>query len=208
MLFRKIAVSLLLQFCYNIYIYIYIYIYYSLAREAYEEQLRNSYPGIVIQSIEVQYSWNITNLHSYTRGAFKKLIKSKIETENQRYLLEWSKSYKKVETKNYENKPLKMQSYLMSLNLRDSRVIFRRNCYFLPCVRLNFKSDKKYKSEGYLCPDCLALDPSVSHPDHQDGLLSCLGNSDLRVGRDLTNLKQEAAYYRDVISRRTQRYGG
>ena len=75
-------------------------------------------------------------------------------------------------------------------------------------VRLNFKSDKRFKAEGYLCPDCLSLDPQVSHPDHQDDLLTCQGNSDLRLHRDLSDQKQEAEYYRDVIARRVQKYGG
>ena len=173
-----------------------------------EEQLRNAWRGIVSSSTETLSEWNITDLHCYTKRAFKKRIRCKIQEENHQYLLQWSQSYKKVNTEKYANKPLKIQPYLLNLNLQDARTIFHRNCYFLPCVRLNFKSDKKNKSEGYLCPDCLAIDPPVSHPDHQDSLLSCLGNSDLRVGRDMTNLKEEAAYYREIISRRTQRFGG
>ena len=101
-----------------------------------------------------------------------------------------------------------MSPYLKNLSLHDSRVLFRKNAYMLKTVRLNFKSDKRYKAEGYLCPDCLSLDPPVSHPDHQDELLTCQGNSDLRLNRDLSNQIHEAAYYRELIARRIQKYGG
>ena len=74
-------------------------------------------------------------------------------------------------------------------------------------VRLNFKADKLYKKGKFECPDCLTLVPPIHHPDSQELLLTCVANRDLREGRDLSNLKEEAEYYLRVISRRTQKYG-
>ena len=78
----------------------------------------------------------------------------------------------------------------------------------LKTVHYNFKSDKRYIDEGYLCPDCLALDPPVSHPDNQEELLTCQGNLDLRLNRDMSDQKHEARYYRELIERRIQNHGG
>ena len=129
-------------------------------------------------------------------------MKSKIKKKNFQDLLEWSLKYKKVDTEKYKNNPHEIGSYLKNLNLHDSRILFRKNSYMLQSVRLNFKSNKRYKAEGYLCPDCQSLDPPVSHPDHQDKLLTCQGNSDLRLNRALSDLEQEAGYYRELIVRR------
>ena len=59
---------------------------------------------------------------------------------------------------------------------------------------------------SHLCLDC--LDYPVSHLDGQESLLSCQGNSNLRLGRPLSDIKQELEYYRKVIERRTEKYGG
>ena len=115
---------------------------------------------------------------------------------------------KKVKIENYENGDFKIKEYFKSLNLHSSRTIFRKNSFMLKTVRSNFKSDKRYKAEDYQCPDCLALDPPVSHQDTQEALATCQGNSDLRQGLELGNLKQEATYYQAIIARRLQKYGG
>ena len=73
-------------------------------------------------------------------------------------------------------------------------------------VRHNFKSNKKYEAEDHLCPDCLALVPPEKHPDTQEQLLHCKGNKDLRRGKDLGDERDEAQFYREVITRRNQRY--
>ena len=78
----------------------------------------------------------------------------------------------------------------------------------LKTIRSNFKSDRRYKAEDYLCPDCLALDTPVSHQDTQEALATCQGNSDLRQGLELNNLKQEAEYYQSIIERRIKNFGG
>ena len=86
-------------------------------------------------------------------------------------------------------------------------MIFRRTAGMLKTVAMNFKSDKRYKAEGFLCPDCLALDPPVNHLDTQEALFTCQGNSDLRQGLDLNILTDEAKFYREITQRRSEKYG-
>ena len=145
------------------------------------------------------------NVQCFSKSAWKKAIKRRLKLKNDQDLLSWSSTYKKVNTDNYKNNQVKLNPSYKTLNLEDSRVLFRKNSHLLHTVRHNFKGNKKYKAEDYLCPDCLALDLPVSHPDDQDNLLLCQGNSDLRQGRDLRDIKQELAYYRAVIERRNQK---
>ena len=180
-----------------------------LARECFEDQKRNQiHDSVVTECLEQLNQWGIHNIDQYSKQQWKKEMKMSMKKKNFQDLLQWSMKYKKVDTEIYRSKPYEMGSYLKNLNLHDSRILFRKNCYMLQTVRLNFKSNKRYKAEGYLCPDCLSLDPPVSHPDHQDELLTCQGNSDIRLNRDLSEPKQEAAFYRELIAKRTQKYGG
>ena len=73
---------------------------------------------------------------------------------------------------------------------------------------MNFKQNKKYKSEKYKCPDCMKLNPTQTHIDDQDTLTSCEGNKDLRSDLNLNDLSQLAEYLRRVIDRRIQRDDG
>ena len=107
-------------------------------------------------------------------------------------------------TKNIRNIP-----YLKTLNLTNARTIFRRNSFFLASVRKNFKGNKEYRKDDYMCVNCLNLNPPVFHADTQESLLrSCQGNMDLIREKDMSRLENEAKFYRDVAERQIQLFGG
>ena len=136
-------------------------------------------------------------------------MKQKINSRNKDELIAQSKGLKKIHTECYEKEPLKIEPYLLELNLADARVIFRRNFQLLQSVQLNFKNDPKFRAGGYLCIQCLALDPQVRHLDSQDALLDeCQANRDLHVKYNLNDLQQEASFYREITERRNQLSGG
>ena len=121
------------------------------------------------------------------------------------------KNIKKIDFKQYENEEedLVLQPYFKTLNLIDSRTIFKRNSFTLNTVRENFKGNKQYRKEKYMCVNCLALDPPLEHPDNQGSLLrSCPGNLDLQQGEMMRSLEGEARFYRKVDERRVQLFGG
>ena len=180
---------------------------HSLGSECYQAQ-KKGLPGIVTECLEIFKEWNITGVEAYSKWSWKRLMKSKLALKNAGDLFQWSQGYKKINIKCYERNNLKTKDYLKNLNLEKARVIFRKNCGMIKTVRSNFKNVKKYKAEKYLCPDCRHLEPPVSHVDKQDLLTHCEGNRDLREGLELSDLSQLAEYFRRVIERRTQRYGG
>ena len=180
----------------------------SLWREFYEIQNSHNFPSIVTQCKEYLDRWKVGEIRNYSKVQFKRMIRKKMLVQNFEDLSDHAKGLKKVNIENYDKSEFKLKDYFKSLNLQSSRIIFRRNSHMLKTVRTNFKSDKKYKAEGFLCPDCLTLDPPVSHQDTQEALATCQGNSDLRQGLDLSQLKQEADYYQSIITRQTQKFGG
>ena len=150
----------------------------------------------------------MNNHQSYFKTAWKHKVTKKIRMKNAEDLVNWSQTYKKIDSQEVKKKLKQQNPYYKTLNLRESRTIFRKNSYILQSIRMNWKNHKKYKSEGFKCIDCLALVPPVSHPDHQDILLTpkCQENSIYRQGRDNSILKHQVHFYVDVISRRKQRY--
>ena len=126
------------------------------------------------------------------------------------------------------------------MKVADARLAFKIENYVVPTVKLNFKSDKKFKSEGYLCSDCrIEVTGPVSSSevtvnsklvtesltdvrvrgkenipgasplyqgfiDSQSHILNfCTANTELRRGKDLNDLSDCVAIFKEVILRRT-----
>ena len=71
----------------------------SLAREFFEEQKKDKeLPGLVRKCEEILKKWNILNVQSYSKMAWKRLMKQMTRKKNTEDLLFWSESYKKVDT--------------------------------------------------------------------------------------------------------------
>ena len=180
----------------------------TLGRNFFElQQSRNLYDSVIIPCLEILREWNISNIQSYSKLQFICVIIKLISAKNSKDLFDWGRSYKKINLHKYEEE-LKMQEYVKKLSLAKARLIFRKNCGFLNTVRMNFKNNKKYKSERYLCPDCTNLNPTITHIDSQDLLTKCEGNKDLRSDLNLNDTSQLAEYLKRVIERRIQRDEG
>ena len=44
-----------------------------------------------------------------------------------------------------------MQDYFKYLSVQETRMKFRIDCFLVPTIRENYKADKKYKVEKWLC---------------------------------------------------------
>ena len=155
-----------------------------------------SFKGVVSECDAILKEWKISNVTAYTKKQWSRFIKQKIFALNKEELIFWSKDYKKINTEDYAKEPFKIKAYLGDLNLSDAQ-----------SIKMNYKSS--YKSSNFLCSQCLVLDPEVKHEDTQEALLyDCQANSDLKMKYDISDLKQEAAFYREIIERRNQLSGG
>ena len=114
----------------------------------------------------------------------------------------WSEKYKKVDTEKVKIRSSNPNQYHTTLNLADSRILFRKSARILQTVKMNWKN--QFRDDSLECQDCLSLVPPVSHLDDQDLLMSpvCVGNSDLRIGKYMSNIRHQAQYFRDLIARR------
>ena len=182
----------------------------TLANETYQAMKANGYPGLYKICKEYLNEWGMSNVESYTKWMWKERIKKQIQAKNWRDLEEWSTKYKKITPEQVKEKKENPSAYIKTLNLHESRILFRKASSTIHTVRLNWKNNRRYREEGYDCIDCLELNPPVRHPDHQDILVTstCQGNSDLRNTRDMSNPRDTAQFFIDLISRRNRNYGG
>ena len=112
----------------------------SLAGEFFSIQNRDiNYKSIVTECNELLSKWNVNNVTAYTKKQWGRFMKDKIHSRNKEELILQGKEYKKINIEDYKTQPFVIKPYLNKLNLRDSRVIFRRNCQLLQSVQLNFK---------------------------------------------------------------------
>ena len=207
----------------------------ALAREVYEVQKEKGW-GLFALCQPYLVKWRMEDPSNYSKYQWKREIKSKMKQKNLEETLQWIKEYKKINYEQCRNEEYRMKEYFNTMKLSDIRMNFRRRYYMIQTIRLNFKGNKKYKSEGYRCPDCFALcqaesdtaspqnvssfslvgqdntppsDPRQVAEDSQEHVQSsCLGNKDLRDGRDLDKTVELLAFFSDVRKRRTERYGG
>ena len=128
--------------------------------------------------------------------------------KNKNDLLSWMQKFKKIDYKCYENKKFEMSQYFKTLKIEDSRVMLRYRLKMIQTIRSNFKSNKKYKSDNYRCPDCTSLG-IPQKTDTQEHVLTsdCQANMDLKINRDFSKDEDICGFFKDLVKRRVDRYG-
>ena len=206
----------------------------SLANEFYQIQSVNPYPSIVNECKEYLKNWNIENIEQYNKYRWKILIRKKIVEKNRLDLLSQMEGFKKIDYEQCKSEELKIKGYFKSMNVADARLAFKIENFVVPTVKLNFKSDKQFKAEGYLCSDCRVelndSDISNNQPvtesraevrgtvntpgkspmfrgflDNQSHILNfCKSNVELRRGKNLDELSDQVTLFKEVVSRRNR----
>ena len=201
----------------------------ALASEVYETQRKKGW-GLVALCQPYLDKWSIEDPRHYSKYQWRKEIRSRMKQKNRTETLEWIKQYKKISYDHCVSEEYKMKPYFNAMKLSDIRMNFRMKYSMIQTIRLNFKGNRRYKSEGYRCPDCHALPeaesisatpqsvpsvpgkgpdnsppvtPSLEVLDSQEHVRSsCLGNKDLCDGRDLNQTVELLAIFRENGERR------
>ena len=200
----------------------------SLAYEFFRAQKTNPnvFPGVVSDVQEFLNDHKIQNIERYNKYQFKRLVKKIIWEKDRSDILKMMEGLKKIDHEICAREKHEMKGYFKTMNVADSRMAFKIQNFVVPTIRLNFKSDKKYKAEGWLCPDCRVPGSDVSDSqriayseakvtvgnisqpggflDSQEHVIKhCFANEEMRIGKDMDNLGDCVTLIRHVISRRT-----
>ena len=111
------------------------------------------------------------------------------------------------------------------MNIAQSRLYFKVQHFLTPTVKLNFKSEKRFWSEKFICNDCMEENPNLSqstltdeeqisveissrkyrgYPDDQRHLMVfCRANQDLREGKNVMENQMDCVtFFYQLIQRR------
>ena len=194
----------------------------TLANEFYLRQKINGYPGVVTEMETFINEWNLTQFLHLSKHHWKRAVKEVLYKKNRDELLNWIQNYKKINHNTCSKEKFEMKSYFKTMNIEQSRLYFKIQNFITPTIRLNFKSDRKFASEKWLCVDCMSegegSEPDrvtieissrklTGFPDSQEHqILHCQANEDLRRGKDIKGNENDCvAFFQQLIQRRSNK---
>ena len=107
-----------------------------------------------------------------------------------------NRDYKKLDQVKSDD-PTIPKEYMERKSIADCRMIFR-----MRTEMINLKENMKNKYKGALV-NCDACDMGV--PESQTHVMTCKGYEQLRAGKDMDNMGNIVAYFRDVLLLREKR---
>merc|ERR1711954_40586 len=95
-------------------------------------------PSPVVHEVEELLSeWKLQNYKNLTKNQFRNRIKDISYQKNRKELLNWTKSYKKVDFKKCEREEFEVKSYFKTMTIAQSRLYFKVQTFITPTIKLN-----------------------------------------------------------------------
>ena len=169
----------------------------DLAKQVYEEQVKNGYPGLARETQDLCEYFCIPDitkerLKEPSKAQWKKIIKEAVEKKNGMELKEKILKMEKLEVMKNESYGLK--DYLSDLSLEDARMLFRVRTKTLKC---KMNQSRHNRESLWKCKACGCIE-SQSH------IMHCPAYQQLREGKSLENDEDLAIYFREVLKLRDQ----
>ena len=141
----------------------------GLAKDFYDIQVSNSNLPSVVSECQTYFAeWNLNDIISYTKSQFRKIVKDKIFHKNRLECLQSMRGLKKINMDKCSEEKFELNNFYKTLNVKESRLCFKIKYFLTPTISTNFKNDKKFKSQKYLCQDCIVKSKTDSFQGHED----------------------------------------
>ena len=165
-----------------------------LARQIYEEQKRNDWPGL---AKEVEEICGIVGLPNANRVDVTKMQVDGAIREHNRLVIrsDMILKYKKLDDLVEEEDGM-LKDYMRTKNISESRVLFRIRTKMLD-LKDNMKG--RYSKDDLNCSAC-----NEDKIESQAHVIACTGYADLRAGLDLSCDKDLVNYFSQVMKMRMQ----
>ena len=167
----------------------------SLAKQIFLKQKEKNLVGPVREMSGILRELSlpdIINLESLvTKNQWKCQVKRAILRKNESEVKEKLLRYRKLEDDPILEENFCKKTYLESLNLIDSRLMYRIRSKTTG-AKMNMKSSEKFSKELWKCEDCGNID-SQSH------ILWCPAYSPQREGKNISDEKDIVEYFREVF---------
>ena len=171
----------------------------SLAKEIFEEQKKNHFPGLVTECREISKELNILNELDdikVNKAQFKQLVKNAIQMKNEEILKNEISKYSKLEA--LKNESCVRKAYLTEMTVEQARLNFRIRTMMTEFA-FNFKNKKEYSDACWTCISCKRALDTFEHAKW------CVAHEDLRQGKDLREDIDLVEYIAKVLARRAKK---
>ena len=168
----------------------------SLAKQVFNEQIQNEWPGLTKEVKNICYEWCVRDVTKKWQSEpkaneWKEVLKKAAHVQNSKSLLKKMMKMSKLEEYIDSEEEYEIKDYVKDLNMHDARVNFKLRSKMFPC-KDNFRSDPVNVASKWLCKACEVVD-SQSH------ILTCPAYQQLREGKSLDSEKDVIEYYRKVM---------
>ena len=165
-----------------------------MAKQVYEEQLSNGYPGLVKETKEICDHLGIMDITKErvkepSKPQWKGIIKEAVEEKNGLELKERICKLKKLEVMKEEKYGRKQ--YLSNLSMENARMLFRVRTKTFKC-KMNQSSDRANSHSLWKCGAC-------GYIETQSHIIHCPAYQHLREGKNIDSDQEVAEYFREVL---------
>ena len=160
----------------------------GLAKQVYEEQVLNGWPGLAQEVSDICTTIGIPDANFNLVN--KKEVSLALRNHDKVEILNKFEKYKKLD-KILSDDPTKPKDYMMLNSLADSRIIFR-----LRTEMMDLKDNMRNRYRGTNV-NCEACDSTTA--ESQLHVMTCSGYAELRMGKDMGKNEDLAAYFRGVL---------
>ena len=166
----------------------------TLASEIAKTQETLSYPGLVRECKTLIEEYDLPPISNMSKLEWKRIVNKTIKNRNRIDILEKTKppAYKKLDYDSLVEEEFGLKEYFTKLNLPDARIKFALRTKITRTVQTNYKGDKKFAANKWMCRDCQT-------EDTQDHIVRCPTYQHLRKDKNLSDDKDLVNYFRKVI---------
>ena len=167
----------------------------TLAKQVYNEQVENGWPGLVEETSNICERLNISDINKtpFDKFELRDVVKKATKREDEQRMR--AEMEGRTKTKDLVTESFSLKSYFKEKSLAMTREVFRIRTNMNE-LRGNFKHDKKYKNSGISCVACGTEEEVNTH------VMVCKHYEDLRQGLDFSNNKDLVKFFKGVMSKR------
>ena len=140
----------------------------------------------------------ISDVRVYSKAEWKALVKRKIEIDNREFLIDLSKSYKKIDYLEMACEDYGMKDYFHRLDLKSSRIRFQERASCISKCMSHQPSNKKFIEAGFIC---LCNEGQIDNLRHWRN--GCRLYSELKSSNKLETDEELTKFYLDIIQLRS-----
>ena len=167
----------------------------ALCRKILDSQIRHKLGGIHDEVRPFLARHQVVDIKKFSKTEWRKLVNRELKKENRDFLVQWSETYKKVDSLSLACEEYETKDYINKLNLAQSRIKFRERSSCMTTCRVDYPSDSGNIKDMFKCYHCEKLDV-LSH------WRECSSYAKFRETKCLDNDADLVSYYQQIISLR------